>query len=52
MKEAWGKDPSATHDLESIKQKIQTCGAKLLRWGSAKTNLDVEAIKEIGRAHV
>ena len=45
MKEAWGRDLSDTHGLEFIKQKIQTCGAELLRWGLAKTDPDAEAIK-------
>ena len=31
MKEAWGRDPTDTYGLEFIKQKIQTCGAELLR---------------------
>ena len=46
VKETWGRDIIATHGLESIKQKIQMCGAELLSWGSAKTDQDVEAIKE------
>ena len=46
MKEAWGRDTTAPHGLESIKQRIQTCGAKLLSWGLAWTDLDVKAIKK------
>ena len=46
VKETWGRDIIATHGLESIKQKIQMCGAELLSWGSAKTDQDVEVIKE------
>ena len=30
VKEAWGRDNIASHDLKSIKQKIQMCGAELL----------------------
>ena len=47
MKEAWGRDLTDKHGLQFIKQKIQTCGAELLRWGLARTDPDVEAIKEI-----
>ncbi|XP_030924482.1 uncharacterized protein LOC115951403 [Quercus lobata] len=47
VKEAWGRENIASHGLESIKQKIQMCGAELLSWGSAWTDPDVEAIKEI-----
>ena len=45
VKEAWGRDLFDTHDLEFIKQKIQTCGVELLRWGSARTDPNAEAIK-------
>ncbi|KAL0006084.1 hypothetical protein SO802_013645 [Lithocarpus litseifolius] len=47
VNEVWGSDISATHGLEFIKQKIQMCGAELLRWGLARTDLDAEEIKEI-----
>ena len=31
VKEAWGRDLTDKHGLQFIKQKIQTCGAELLR---------------------
>ncbi|KAL0006059.1 hypothetical protein SO802_013620 [Lithocarpus litseifolius] len=47
VNEVWGRDLSATHGLKFIKQKIQMCGAELLRWGLARTDLDAEEIKKI-----
>ena len=49
VKVAWGKDTIATHGLESIKQKIQTCGVEFLSWGSTRTDLDVDTIKDTQR---
>ena len=43
VQEAWG----STHRLASIKEKIKTCGAELMAWGSAKTDPDVATIEEL-----
>ena len=47
VKEAWGKAGDSNHGLASIKDKIKLCGAELMAWRSAKTELDVVAIKEL-----
>ena len=53
VKEAWGKAEDNINGLASIKEKIKTCGAKLMTWGSSKTDLDAASIKELQkRLHV
>ena len=47
VKEAWGKAGDSNHGLASIKDKIKLCGAKLMAWGSTKTEPNVAAIKEL-----
>ena len=47
VKEAWGKDGDSTHGLVSSKEKIKTCGAELMNWGSTRIDPDTTNIKEI-----
>lgn len=47
VREVWGKDGDSTYGLVSVKEKIKTCGAELMKWGSIRTDLDATTIKDI-----
>ena len=47
VKEAWDSELVVEQGLASTLRKIQVCGSELMKWGSARTTPDVEAIKQI-----
>ena len=47
VKEAWGGELAVEQELASTLKKIQACGSELMKWGSTRTTLDEEAIKQI-----
>ena len=47
VKGAWNADGNGVHGLAMIKEKIDACGEVLKAWGSSKTNLNTEEIKEL-----
>ena len=47
IQEAWSMAGSRETGLASVKEKISACGADLKAWGAVKTELDVEAIKQL-----
>ena len=47
VKEAWDSELVVEQGLASTLRKIQVCGSKLMKWGSARTTPVVEAIKQI-----
>nr|XP_023924675.1 uncharacterized protein LOC112036082 [Quercus suber] len=47
VEEAWGRGGIRSNSLETARQKIETCGADLLGWGSSKTHPANEEIKQL-----
>ena len=47
VKKAWDSKLVIEQGLASTLKKIQVCGSKLMKWGSARTTPDEEAIKQI-----
>ena len=47
IKEAWSGDVDGMNGMARLKQKIEVCGADLRAWGSLKSRLNDEEIKQL-----